>query len=548
MSSAKLLVCGVNASAQAALLGELAPALRSRVAVDGDDLALLDGAGGNSQSALRGRDLTNVSIVAFGVDAERRTQLLARGQLVYGAPRAPHPADLTRLLQNLLAAPLADPRALALPAMDREEIAQIGSVRRALARGAASIGASRLRLHLAADRRGALLCVGPQDDVLFMNPHGDGLAAYALRCGESVIVANVDSDPRSVVGIDYHEDDAGRATLSHYAGARAIGLRRWQMVVSASVADVVAAEALIPSLSALLDAICDSASADDIEARYGVAARVYRPAALRARAQNDAIQAWPRFTPAWIQRTGRYWRWPLVLAGLSLLLPVAPDVDGVGEITYAGAPLVRAPVNGEIVDIAVQVGAEVAQGQVLFSLSDASGTADLAIAYADYRALLRQLLWNPQDDTTRDAIAQAWERVNDGIHRRRREIVAPVSGHVLDVPLVAGRAVTAGETLAAIVPTGAAPFVELDLPARERMQLVLGAPGWLRMADGREYAIRLDALGSLIRADAGPERIRGRATFIDASRPPPPGSRGVASLELGRRPLLGLLWHRLNAP
>lgn len=537
MTDARILVSGLDATARTALLKSLPVWLQPRIEAANTQEFMLVAPGVPAAN-----DADELPVVCFGADATHREALLTRGRLVYSAPGIPNGNDIATLFAELLQ--LQRLSTAVMPTLDVEGCEAVESLRAALARGSHAIGGRELRLHLASERCSALLCVGPEPGALCLNPHGDGLAAYALRCAASITLEHASADARAVAGLDFGPGAASDGLLVQAAGARRIGSRIWQLVISTQLEKQTNVPALQLSLLGLLDALCEPTE-ESPHALYGNSAQVFRTSALRAYENRNSAEPWPQFAPAWTRRLARYWRWPLVLAGLALFIPVAPSINGTGLVVFEGAPLLRATAQGEIFDVLSRLGQHVNAGQVLLRIRSDDAQADTA--FADYRALLRQRLDQPQDDSIRVALAQSWERLQARLLQQHSDVLAPCSGHVVDLPLLLGHTVAPGDVIAAITPDVGNPQIELRLPAVAASRLQPGLFGEWRGADGRSRSIRLEAISRVSQGNGAAAQVLARASVVDAAELLP-GSSGAAYLRLPTLPLVQALWQRWKEP
>ncbi len=483
--------------------------------------------------------------VAWGVPSRDRARVLAGQAVVYSVPSA-QDCDTTalalrRIAQASTRQAFTAPRT---PPLDAVACARVHAWLRDLGEHLREHGARSLRLCLAEHRLAPLVSFNGLIADGCMNAHSEGIAAFALRCGASLRVPHLAREPRAVLGVDYlpGEEDGALALID--LGQIRVGELAWHAVLQIGAARAEALDVLEISARAALE-VAFPRVPDAALARVDV----YRPRARQALATPDDTSQWPPFAPAWTRRLARHWPWAFLVLPLIAWIPVPRTLVGDGELVYPGAPAIVSPAAANVERVLVRAGDRVDAGQVLLTLRDPGAESALDDAFSTYRAMLRQRLWSPENAPGNDQLAEAWERVAERVAQRHPAVVAPVAGIVREVPLAQGRAVAAGEVLAWVMPEDTSPSVELTLPSNHHERLVTGVEAWLRLPDGEEVALRVDALGGLARVDSGRTVLRARASVIDpAARALMPGLRGAASVRLAREPLYRVMWSSLTEP
>lgn len=508
------------------------------------DLLLLAGNAFDGAAALPA-----LPAIALALSAERMTEVAARHPLVYSSRTRPAPGELISFLQRLLADwQGSDGLVLGAPALAPETLAELQEQRNGLSRALCAAGAISVQLHLAEQRMAPILVLGPAADDCVANTHAEGVGAIALRGGADVAVDAPTTDARARAGLDYPESSAELPMIVLALGSRHLAGQDWAVALTLRALGRAQLQQLVPLARALVDALWPQ-----VEVARGTPLalrRLYRPAALAALQQGDRELAWPAFAPAWARRYTRLWRWPLLLAPLLLWLPVAPGVSGSAQLIYADAPPVVSPLQASVVALVVKPGDAVQAGDVLLRLRDPAAELQLDQAWSDYRALLRQSLRTPQDQTLALALAQHWERVLSALSRRELALLAPVDGRVIELPASIGASVADGALLALVQPDAGRAMLELQIPLQGMAPVTVGTRGWLRRADGSERRLRVASLGAIIRDTASgagaPTQRSALAELIDTTPALLPGERGTVHLDLPAQPLYRHLWYALG--
>ncbi len=547
MRSVRVLCQGLNETEHAALSQAIAryPTLHIFCAGPNDagtdaDLALFAGASNSNREGLPA-----IPVIGIAMTPDAIARVAARHPLLLTSRARPSGDALADCLQSMLrdwhisAGPTQG-----VPQLAPETVLLLQEQFQGLSRSLISAGAISAQMHLAEHRLAPMLVLGPGAQDCIANAHAEGLGAVALRGAQDVLVLEPAGDARALAGLDYPEASGELPLAVVYLGTRQLAGQDWTAAVTLRALGSEQLRALLLLTRALADALWPVA--DDVFGGPQAARRLYRPVAMAALQDGDREIAWPAFAPAWTRRFTRIWRWPLLLSPLLLWLPVAPSVSGSAQVIYADAPPIVSPLQASVVAIAVAPGASVRSGDVLLRLLDPAAEQQLDQAWADYRALLRQSLREPEDQSLAMPLAQQWERVLNARGQRELAVLAPVAGRVVELPATLGLRVEVGALLALVQPEQGRALVELQIPLQGMLPVEVGAAGWLVLADGSERAVKVRSLGALLRAENNPSLRIALAEFADDVRRPLPGERGVVHLSLPARPLYQHIWYALG--
>ncbi len=238
------------------------------------------------------------------------------------------------------------------------------------------------------------------------------------------------------------------------------------------------------------------------------------------------------------------------LAGVVFVaaVPVAAPVRAGFTAEAAGAREVAAPYEGELASVLAHPGDAVVGGEtVLGTLATDELRLELAGLRAERTTFLREADDTRGADPTAARLAELEVlRLDGGIalaeHRlNAATLLAPISGVVVstDLDRRVGTPVTRGQTLFEVADP-AALSASVAVPEGEAQRVRVGARGWLRPASHPGLSLPGTVDGVRPIAEPGPA---GTTVRVDVrfDRPPAwlkPGSRGSASLEAGRAPLL----------
>lgn len=236
---------------------------------------------------------------------------------------------------------------------------------------------------------------------------------------------------------------------------------------------------------------------------------VFRPEALAHHGQGGAEGPPLAQVPAWTRAA-----FVLLVAAVvvTLAFSLAASVD-----EYAAGPAVVqvtdrrdvvATEMGTVLEVAVEPGGQVAAGDVLVRLDDASLVAERDRLVAELQARLVEVLRDPDDEAKRRSLATL--RSDLGLAEERlahRTIRAPSTGMVVAVRARPGQRVGPGDALVSIVAGGGDASVVALLPGRYRPLLQPGMQIRLSL-DGFSYAHQWLTIESLDAEIVGPEEAR----------------------------------------
>lgn len=326
-----------------------------------------------------------------------------------------------------------------------------------------------------------------------------GLAGFAARAGRALVVDRAASDPRYVAEVDdptgsgddhllvqpvTTPDGVVHAVLIAVRGARRAPFSSERE--GAALAQL--AERWSPLLAQLvLDVEADAVLRQDGSARQD--APLFRREALDAVAHHGERGDVVRVSPRWVGMT--YWLLLGTLAAGVLygaLGSVVQYSSGPAVVRVTGRTAIPTRVTGEIAEVAVAPGQEVAAGDVLVRFRAGAERAELAQADREWEDRLREYLLESASETAREALAASRTRVERARSVMEERVVrAPHAGRVTDVLVREGMHLAQGDLLLSIGESDARLTLVALLPGRDRPRLVPGMPLRLELS-GYEHA------------------------------------------------------------
>lgn len=375
---------------------------------------------------------------------------------------------------------------------------------------AVDAGTLALRLHLA-DAEGGALVIDEHGRTQW-NAHGDGLAFRAMCSATTLQLDDVARLPDVDAALD--ADDAGRTARcyvplaggAHGFDRALLELRTAPNGMGASWPDVARA------LWWMTRAEFEPSLPERVRSLY----RVQALTAIETPGDDGRL-------PPWRARIGRSLGAGLLVALLCLpavlAIPVRSSATGQGRVVVANAPAQIADRAGRVVALGVAPGQRVARGQVLFWLEEPQAQQAADAAYQRFAATARERLLDPgrtDDGALADRLADL--RASDGA--RRIASTAAVDGTVRELPQV-GALLDVGGHAGFVMPDRPRYAIDAQIEAIAARDLRVGDSGRIRVADGREWPVRIDTLGTqAVRSERGPAIVV-RATLLQPADLPP---------------------------
>jgi multidrug resistance efflux pump len=209
----------------------------------------------------------------------------------------------------------------------------------------------------------------------------------------------------------------------------------------------------------------------------------FRVEALRERKRGELPGDVVRVTGTWVA-----WTYRLVL--LLVLASLAYLVFGRVSLYSTGPAVVRlhertevnARASGALVELLVEPGEAVEQGQLLARLDDNAARSDLERVESAWRGQLRARLLDPSDEATAASLVTLRRQLSDARAAvAERELRAPVAGTVSDFRIRPGQHISVGELVLSLL---------LDDQARRIVALMPGADS-PRIEEGMSMRIEL---------------------------------------------------------
>lgn len=244
--------------------------------------------------------------------------------------------------------------------------------------------------------------------------------------------------------------------------------------------------------------------------------------------------------------------WAKLAAGLviaaTLFLVFAKGtyrVEGTFRLDSVERRVAPAPFDGVLREVLVDVGDEVARGDVLARLDDSELRLQLVAAEAELASLQREVAIAQRERKEAEAqmaraktekaeaeIALLRERID------RAELRAPVSGRVVtgDLRRLVGAPVRQGETMFEVAPIDAL-RAEVYVPEADIADVAVGQPGRIATATfpDRRLAVVVERIDPVAEAREQKNVFRVRARLDEAPAWLRPGMEGVARIDAGER-------------
>jgi multidrug resistance efflux pump len=244
----------------------------------------------------------------------------------------------------------------------------------------------------------------------------------------------------------------------------------------------------------------------------------------------------------------------------ALLFPVRQNSLGTAEVTPLSYSVISAPLDGVIASVPVNPNDQVARGQVLFRIDDASIRNRLAAARSSMGVAQSEAFLSQQkaflDPQARSEVATYQARVREkgssieylSELRRKTEVTAPSPGVVLfgDKTDWEGKPVTVGERVMTLADRGSA-GVTVWIPAADAINLEKGARVKLFLHTDPLHVRDATVIRSSYQPVLSPEGIaayRVTAGFTEKKDLPRLGLRGTAKVYGGRVTLAYYVFRR----
>lgn len=240
---------------------------------------------------------------------------------------------------------------------------------------------------------------------------------------------------------------------------------------------------------------------------------LFREQARRSLDDDEQPGAPLRLAPEWT----RWTYWLLVVVALTslvlaALLDIAEYAEGPALVRLQGRTQIGALAPGVVAELNVEPGSEVAAGEVLLRLDDASEQAELRRLDAELRAATVAYLRTPSDDASRSQLAGLRAQRELAAARVEQRVVrAPHAGVMSDARVRVGQAVEAGEVLLTLVGPAAQREVIAALPGHYRPLLAPGMTLHLELTGYHAHAqaLVIAAVGDEVVGPAVVERLLG---------------------------------------
>lgn len=243
-------------------------------------------------------------------------------------------------------------------------------------------------------------------------------------------------------------------------------------------------------------------------------ARIYREEALDQLADGaENLSVLVGRMPWWLWHSHFLALIVLVAAGLFLLVPVTEYASGPAFIASTNHRDVVAPRPGVVDAVLVERGDQVAEGQLLATLSAPAERSELRRARAELEQALLARLRDPSDQALEQAVAEAKANERRALVRAEESnIRAPETGRIGDVRITQGRAVDAGQVVVTVADPGEyRPTVLAIVPGRYRPALEPGQPFTFRLDGfpGAEQQLTVTSVSDQVLGAAEIRRIVG---------------------------------------
>lgn len=378
------------------------------------------------------------------------------------------------------------PAALVLPPrMDTDDIAALRTRLQRLREGLSPYAVERLRMHvIGADDRSAL--VVDDDGRAAWNAKGAGLAMRAWESGHDGIIDEVSA----CAAADPHFDLDDPARFSRrYVRLPASGAHE------DAVLELRLSSAAGPAhLGDLARALWYMQGAEDEKPVRRDMAAMYRAQALASVDGGEGAESLTVMRPMLGRRALLASALALLCLPLALLIPMSASISGQGRVAIANAPAQVIDRSGGVVALEVAQGQRVEAGQALFWVEDPDAQRAAEAAYLRFADEARERLLDPRtvaESQLPDRLAELRVSAN----ARRVPVLAATAGIVRELPRV-GEVFERGARIGFVMPDR--PVFELDatIDAISSDALRIGDAGRVRVADGREWAVRVTWIGA----------------------------------------------------
>ncbi|HWE31014.1 MAG TPA: efflux RND transporter periplasmic adaptor subunit [Polyangia bacterium] len=238
-------------------------------------------------------------------------------------------------------------------------------------------------------------------------------------------------------------------------------------------------------------------------------AGIFRKEALDALQSSDQEGALVKLVPGW----SRYAYWfilVLVIAGIaySAAASVTEYASGPAIVRVDKRLDVTTATGGVVIDIGVQSGAHVRQGQMLVRFQTTQETAELDRINRDMQLQTLKFLRDPTDEGAKSALAglrAAQEQAQS--HLKERSVLTPRAGIVTNLRIRPGQMLGPGDVVATIVDEKSAFTVVALVPGQFRPMLKQGLK--LRLAlEGFPYTYKDVPIEEISNEVIGPNEVR----------------------------------------
>ena len=407
------------------------------------------------------------------------------------------------------------------PALDADQAASLRARLQRLRDALSAHGIGALRLHLVVADGAAAVVIDDAGRTLW-NAAGNGLALRAWRDSAGARVDDVAQSPSADPQLDL---DLAAATFNVRCFVRVRALAGENMDDCEDA--ILELRLASPHAPAHLGDLARAVWRMQADAHAGVApltaATTYRAQALAAIDGSDDVEPLPllrRGLGRGLRRGVSYALGAALLcAPLFALLPTRVSVAGQGHVVVANAPVQAVARNGRVVALATAVGRRVRAGNTMFWMEDPDARANAELAYRNFAAAARKRLLDATADAS--AVPDRLATLRIAAEAGRLPVVADVDGTVRELPRV-GETVERGQRIGFVMPDR--PVFELDaeVDAFAADALRVGDTGRVRMADGREWRVRIARIDARARSvddargAAQPRaRLGVRATLLD---------------------------------